>query len=180
MGDEGSRSLGSSHQLNGGDEIQMWPVAQQTAAGLGLLGRPGAPGRGRGRGEGVDSMRGSGWPRLRPRGAGVPPFPAQGPLFQGPPRAGGRSCSNRCWRKHVTSGCCKFRIAFKWMFILLIISSHALVTNGRRCVRRVDSVSRQGLARTCPGGTPVTATQHVGDHWLSSLDSGFLGLRRGR
>lgn len=61
----------------------MWPLAQQTAALLGLLGRnPGLLG-------GIEdelgaqmAQGGPGCPRLRPRGTSSPPFLARGPLFQ--------------------------------------------------------------------------------------------------
>lgn len=52
-------------------------------------------------------------------------------------------------------------------------SSHTLLTNGRRCVRRVDSAGRQGLGPTFAGGPPVAwgpLAPMLETPWLSSLD----------
>lgn len=94
--------------------------------------------------------------RVRLSGTSIPPFLAQGPTSEetrGSPLARGCSFSSCSLRKSMTEGCNEFSITFKWIFFYLINhnSRHALLTNGRRCMRHVDSAGRQGLPRSLEG-----------------------------
>ena len=106
----------------------MWPLAQQTAANPWASGvNPELLHRvegevGHGWHEGGQAAQGSG-----PMGPGSLLSPARGPFFQrdsvDQPMLVVVHLATAVLRGHVTKGCYKFRIAFKWIFILLITTA---------------------------------------------------------
>ena len=158
--DQGTRGLGNSHSFSEEAAFQMWPLAQQTAAVLGLLGGTQSSwSRWRRRWGCGRQERGSCCPRPRPSGTSVPPSPAPGvfPEGLGDLCVPGLPISQPLVEKTRGEGCCEFSLPWRWR--LTFIHHNGGLALLPTCVRRIDSARGRGRA----------LRPHGGDHWLSSL-----------